>query len=321
MKKVLLLGEPMALLMAEQEGKLENVEHFQRAMSGAEVNVAIGLTRLGHETEYVTRLGDDPFGYYIKNELQRNGIGIKNIVFDPVYRTGIQLKNKVTDGSDPYAPYYRKESAASKISREDVERIDLSDIQLVHVTGIPPALSQGVREATEYLMERARDKGIFITFDPNLRPALWENEEVMKKVLNHLASYADLVLPGIAECRILTGKDTKEEAAEFYHSLGVETVIIKDGSNGAYLSQRKIGKSEKQAQIPGFHVEKVVDTVGAGDGFAVGVLSGILEGKSIEESVLRGNAIGAIQVMHRGDNEGLPVMETLEQFMRDKGKI
>ena len=321
MKKVLLLGEPMALLMAEQEGKLENVEHFQRAMSGAEVNVAIGLTRLGHETEYVTRLGDDPFGYYIKNELQRNGIGIKNIVFDPVYRTGIQLKNKVTDGSDPYAPYYRKESAASKISREDVERIDLSDIQLVHVTGIPPALSQSAREATEYLMERARDKGIFITFDPNLRPALWENEEVMKKVLNHLAAYTDLVLPGIAECRILTGKDTKEEAAEFYHSLGVETVIIKDGSNGAYLSQRKTGKSETRTQIPGFHVEKVVDTVGAGDGFAVGVLSGILEGKSIEESVLRGNAIGAIQVMHRGDNEGLPVMETLEQFMRDKGKI
>lgn len=308
----------MALLMAEQEGKLENVEHFQRAMSGAEVNVAIGLTRLGHETEYVTRLGDDPFGYYIKNELQKNGIGIKNIVFDPVYRTGIQLKNKVTDGSDPYAPYYRKESAASKISREDVEKIDLSDIQLVHVTGIPPALSETAREATEYLMERAREKGIFITFDPNLRPALWESEEVMKKELNHLASYADLILPGIAECQILTGKDTKEEAAEFYHSLGVETVIIKDGSNGAYISQRKTGEGGKQAQIPGFHVEKVVDTVGAGDGFAVGVLSGILEGKSMEESVLCGNAIGAIQVMHRGDNEGLPSREALEQFMQNQ---
>lgn len=64
-------------------------------------------------------------------------------------------------------------------------------------------------------MERVRDKGIFITFDPNLRPALWESEAVMKKELNHLASYADLVLPGIAECRLLTGKDTKEEAAAF----------------------------------------------------------------------------------------------------------
>ena len=315
MKKVLLLGEPMALLMAEQEGKLENVEHFQRAMSGAEVNVAIGLTRLGHETEYVTRLGEDPFGYYIKNELQKNGIGTTNIVFDPVYRTGIQLKNKVTDGSDPYAPYYRKGSAASRISKEDVEKIDLSDIQLVHVTGIPPALSESAREATEYLMERARNNGIFVTFDPNLRPALWESEEVMKKELNHLSAYADLVLPGIAECRILTGEDTKEAAAEFYHSLGVETVIIKDGSTGAYLSQKKTGETRKQALVPGFHVERVVDTVGAGDGFAVGVLSGILEGKSMAESVRRGNAIGAIQVMHRGDNEGLPTMKSLEQFI------
>ena len=308
----------MALLMAEEEGKLENVAHFQRAMSGAEVNVAIGLTRLGHETEYVTRLGDDPFGYYIRNELHKNGIGIKNIIFDPVYRTGIQLKNKVTDGSDPYAPYYRKESAASKISREDVENIDLSEIQLVHVTGIPPALSQSAREATEYLMERAHNKGIFITFDPNLRPALWESEEGMKKELNHLASYANLVLPGIAECRILTGKNEKEEEAEFYHSLGVETVIIKDGSNGAYLSQKKTGESRRQIQIPGFSVKKVIDTVGAGDGFAVGVLSGILEGRSMEESVLRGNAIGAIQVMHRGDNEGLPTRKILEQFIQSQ---
>ena len=108
MGKTILFGEPMALLIADTTGPLENVEHFTRALSGAEVNVSIGLTRLGHSVEYLTRLGDDPFGHYIAKTLGENQIGISLLSYDPVYRTGIQLKNRVTDGSDPYAPYYRK---------------------------------------------------------------------------------------------------------------------------------------------------------------------------------------------------------------------
>ena len=112
MGKTILFGEPMALLIADTTGPLEEVEHFTRAMSGAEVNVSIGLSRLGHPVEYLTRLGDDPFGHYIANALKKNEIGTSLVTYDDVYRTGIQLKNRVTDGSDPYAPYYRKGSAA-----------------------------------------------------------------------------------------------------------------------------------------------------------------------------------------------------------------
>ena len=87
-------------------------------------------------------------------------------------------------------------------------------------------------------------------------------------------------------------------------------MIIKDGSKGAVVSE-----AGNVFTVPGFKVEKVVDTVGAGDGFAVGVISGILEGLSIRDSVRRGNAIGAIQVTHRGDNEGLPTREELSGFL------
>ena len=139
MGKTILFGEPMALLIADTTGPLENVEHFTRALSGAEVNVSIGLTRLGHSVEYLTRLGDDPFGHYIAKTLGENQIGISLLSYDPVYRTGIQLKNRVTDGSDPYAPYYRKGSAASHISEKEIDAIDLTDVNLVHITGIPCA--------------------------------------------------------------------------------------------------------------------------------------------------------------------------------------
>ena len=307
MGKTILFGEPMALLIADTTGPLEEVEHFTRAMSGAEVNVSIGLSRLGHPVEYLTRLGDDPFGHYIANALKKNEIGTSLVTYDDVYRTGIQLKNRVTDGSDPYAPYYRKGSAASHITVSEVDAIDLTDVELVHVTGIPPALSQSARKATFRLMDRAKEAGIFITFDPNLRPVLWEDEETMCTVLNQLAAKADVVLPGIGECKI-----DKKEAADFYQKLGVKTVIIKDGSKGAYVQT-----ANENYDVAGYKVEKVVDTVGAGDGFAVGVLSGILERLNLKDSVKRGNAIGAIQVMNIGDNEGLPTPEKLKAFQEN----
>lgn len=299
----------MALLIADTTGPLEEVEHFTRAMSGAEVNVSIGLSRLGHPVEYLTRLGDDPFGHYIASALKKNEIGTSLVTYDDVYRTGIQLKNRVTDGSDPYAPYYRKGSAASHITISEIDAIDLTDVELVHVTGIPPALSQSARKATFRLMDRAKEAGIFITFDPNLRPVLWEDEETMCTVLNQLAAKADVVLPGIGECKILAGTEDKKEVADFYQKLGVKTVIIKDGSKGAYVQT-----ADENYDVAGYKVEKVVDTVGAGDGFAVGVLSGILEGLDLKDSVKRGNAIGAIQVMNIGDNEGLPTPKELKAF-------
>ena len=156
MKKTLLFGEPMTLLLADTPGALECVEHFTRRMSGAEVNVAIGLTRLGFPVEYLTRLGDDPFGHYIEQALKDNGIGTNLLTYDTVYRTGIQLKEYVEDGHDPAAPYYRKGSAASHLSAQEKSmHWILSEIGLVHVTGIPPALSKEAREATYRLMKRA----------------------------------------------------------------------------------------------------------------------------------------------------------------------
>ena len=304
----------MALLLAEEAGPLEKVSHFVRSISGAEVNVAIGLQRLGHQTEYMTRLGDDPFGHYIKNALEEVSIGTRMITFDKKHQTGIQLKELVLDGKDPKAPYYRKHSAASYLSVEDIGKIDLSEIALLHVTGIPPALSESVRCAVVELMKRAKAQGIFVTFDPNLRPALWESNVLMKKILNQMAVYADLVLPGIKECKILLGTEDAKEAAKCYHEFGVTGVVIKLGEKGAYISKKEENQIKAEF-VPGFKVDKVVDTVGAGDGFAAGILHGLLEGKTLGECAVYGNAIGALQVTCRGDNEGLPSKEKLKSIV------
>lgn len=299
----------MAMFVAKTCGPLHEVEEFTRMLAGAEVNVAIGLKRLGHSVAYVTKLGTDPFGTYIENKLKAEGLDVQ-ISKDEDHFTGYQLKGKVMEG-DPEVFYYRRNSAASCLSVEDIEKVDLEGARVLHITGIPPALSKSCRKATYRLIERAREKDMLVSFDQNLRPTLWESQEVMIETINDIASKADIVLPGTAEGKILMGSDKPEEIAEFYRKNGAKTVIIKAGGAGAYADWE-----DGKAFYPGYKVKEVVDTVGAGDGFAVGILSAWLEGLQMPEMVDRGNAIGSIQVSVASDNEGLPTREELDAYMK-----
>ncbi len=314
MPEIILIGEPMAMFIADYVGNLEDVEKFTRSLAGAEVNVCIGLKRLGYDVSYVTKLGVDPFGKYIKNFLVKEGIDTSYITFDERFPTAFQIKGK-TEVGDPEVVYFRRGTAASHITKEDIDKIDLEGVRHIHITGIPPALSESCKEATYELINRAKEKGLFITFDPNLRPALWPSKEEMVRVINDIASKCHMVLPGVAEGLTLTGSDDPNEIADFYLELGVKTVIVKTGDKGAFVKTQ-----EEAYTVPGFKVERVVDTVGAGDGFAVGIISGLLENLTLKEAVVRGNAIGSLQVMVPGDNEGLPNRDKLQQYL-EKGSV
>jgi len=310
MSKILTIGEPMALFVADQEGDLKDVEHFTRFVAGAEVNFSIGMVRLKHAVTYISKLGDDPFGKQIEEFLQKNGIDTSYITYDAQYFTGMQWKQKVTSG-DPHVFSLRRNSAASHMDVSTIAKLNWDGFDHIHLTGIPPALSTGCRQLVYELIKQARGKGISISYDPNLRPGLWPDKKEMAQVVNDLACLADIVIPGISEGKLLTGKEGVQEIANAYHAAGVKTVVIKLGAEGAYTSSEG-----QQFYTPGFPVTKVVDTVGAGDGFAVGLVSGILEGLSLQEAVRRGTAIGALAVMSPGDNDGLPDRESLAAFIR-----
>jgi 2-dehydro-3-deoxygluconokinase len=149
--------------------------------------------------------------------------------------------------------------------------------------------------------------GKTISFDPNLRPTLWPSREAMADTLNELATFADWVLPGFAEGALLTGCTTPDDIARFYLERGARGVIVKLGPRGAYF--RTAGDAGVVAARP---VARVVDTVGAGDGFAVGVISALLEGLALPQAVMRGNRIGALAIQVAGDSEGLPTRAELD---------
>ena len=308
-KGAILVGEPMGLFIAQEEGKLSDVSGYSMAVAGAEFNVAVGLARLNLPVTYLTRLGEDPFGQKIVRTLQRNGIGSEFVSFSKERSTGFMLKSKVSTG-DPKIFYFRKGSAASTLSKEDVDRMDFSGYGFVHLTGIFPALSESTKEASFYLIKKAREHGLTVSFDPNLRPQLWPDTETMVQTLNEFAALSDYVLPGEAEGELLCGDRDPRKIGQFYLERGAKAVVTKMGSRGAYLMTE-----QDQELVPGFSIEKVVDTVGAGDGFEAGILIALMEGKNLYEAVRRANAVGAIQVTSIGDNDGLPSRAQLAGFM------
>ncbi|OMD73496.1 MULTISPECIES: sugar kinase [Paenibacillus] len=305
-------GEPMAMFYANEAGPLHEVFSFSKALAGAESNVATGLSRLNHPTGYVTKLGEDNFGTFIAQAMKNENINTDNITFTKEYSTGMLIKSKVVTG-DPKVEYFRKNSAASTLSLEDFDEAYFNSAGHLHVTSISAALSKSCLEFSIHAMEFMKSKGKTISLDPNLRPSLWPDTETMVSTINDLATRCDWFLPGLGEGKILTGLSTPEEIADYYLERGVSLVVIKLGPEGAYYKS-----SAGEGYVDGFKVEQVVDTVGAGDGFAVGVISAMLEKLPIAEAVKRGNAIGALAVMSPGDMDGLPTREELAKFMQQE---
>ncbi|MBO9649548.1 MAG: sugar kinase [Variovorax sp.] len=306
---VALFGEAMLLLVADQPGPIENATAFHKRTAGAETNVAIGLARLGLKVGWASRLGTDSMGRALLATMKAEGIDCSHVISDATQRTGLQFKGRVTDGSDPPVESHRKGSAASYMGPVDVDEDWLRSARHLHATGVFAAISETSLQAAIKSMDVMRAAGHTISFDPNLRPTLWSSPEVMRHWINDLAARADWVLPGIEEGLILTGHDTPEAIARFYRERGAKLVVVKLGAKGAYYDSDVAGTGI----VEGFPVKEVIDTVGAGDGFAAGVVSALLEGKSVPEAVRRGAWIGARAVQVLGDTEGLPTRKQLEE--------
>ncbi|MCW0308370.1 sugar kinase [Pantoea ananatis] len=304
---VITIGEAMAMFVAGETGDLAAVDTFVKRAAGAELNVAIGLARLGLKVGWVSRVGQDAFGRFICQVLDKENIDHRQVTVDPRYPTGFQLKSKVDDGSDPLVEYFRKGSAASHLSPTDFDHDYFGAARHLHLSGVAAAISDSSLELTKHAAKEMRARGKTLSFDPNLRPVLWRSEGEMRKQLNLLAEYADWVLPGEKEGYILTGYRQLQDIADFYLDKGVKAVIIKTGCEGAWYKTA----SGEQGQVEAMRVDNVVDTVGAGDGFAVGVISALLEGKPLVQAIRRGNKIGSLAIQVIGDSEGLPTRQQL----------
>ncbi|HEX7066177.1 MAG TPA: sugar kinase [Bacillales bacterium] len=308
---VVTLGETMVLFTPASAGYMRYATDFSARVGGAESNVAIGLARLGHQAGWISRVGDDEFGRKILSFIRGEGVDVRGTWFDSAAPTGLYFKEMLTE-DELRVQYYRKGSAASQMTPSDLNEDYLKQAKYLHITGITPALSESCRETVMRAIEMAKENGVTVVFDPNLRKKLW-SEDQARQVLLELASKADIVLPGVNEGKFLFGDDEPDSMAKRFYDHGASAVVLKLGADGAYFCS----KSES-GYVSAFPVNRVVDPVGAGDGFAAGFLSGLLDDLSLEKAVERAAAVGALVTMVKGDVEGLPDRQRLESFVHGK---
>ncbi len=307
---VVTLGETMVLFSSTEHLPLEYVHQMQKQIGGAESNVAIGLSRLGLKAGWISKLGEDPFGRYIQKFIRGEGVDTSAVTYTDRAPTSVFFKEKLS-AEQVNVYYYRKNSAASLMSADDVKGEYIAQAKVLHVTGITPALSESCKEAVFHAIQQAKDHNLTVVFDPNVRYKLWDDVDEAREVLLKIASLADYILPGIEEAAFLTGEEDYEASARKLLTNDSQKIIIKLGEEGAYYHSL-----EETGHVSGFPVQQVIDPVGAGDGFAAGVISQLLEGGSLAEMTEYGNAVGAFVVQMSGDIEGVPTKPQLEQFIK-----
>ncbi|UPM42457.1 sugar kinase [Halocatena salina] len=308
---VLTLGETMVLLNPHESGPLRHTMDFRKRIGGAESNVAIGLARLEHQAAWVSRLGADPHGQYVRDTIRGAGVDTQYVTFDSKAPTGIMFKERRELGESGVF-YYRDDSAASRMTPDDLPDDALADAKYLHLTGITPALSDSCQKLIQDAIHRANQHDLTVSFDPNLRFKLWDPAE-MRETLLPLIEECDVVLPGIEEGEVLLDTEDPETIAEEFRALGATEVIVKLGADGAFVASDSVAQ-----RVGAYEVDRVVDPIGAGDGFAAGYLSGRLDGLSPHRATDRATAVGALATTVTGDIEGLPTRSELAQFTNDR---
>ena len=294
----------MAVIAPSEEGRLSAVSSFTLKIAGAESNTAIGACRLGRTAAWISMLGEDELGNFVLDSISEEGVDVSLVKRDSKHRTGLMIKEIVEDKTTVY--YYRENSAASHISISDIDLDKLSDAKIIHLTGITPVLSRSCREAVAELMRWAMENGKLISFDPNIRRKIWGEVDYVPLICQML-EISDIALLGLSEAKELYGTDEIPKIASILLEAGVKFVVIKDGANGAYaISQNEF------VFVPPFECNPV-DSVGAGDGFNAGFLSGILEGRSLAESARMGALVGAMATETVGDVNGYPTREIISE--------
>lgn len=304
MTDVLTFGEAMLLLHGTEPGPLQLNAQLAVSVAGAEATVATGLARLGHHVCWAGRVGTDDAGDLVSAALRSTGVDAQ-LTQDPAAPTGLMLRQPRLPGRYRVS-YYRSGSAGSRLTTQDLAPLLSPTPRIVHATGITPALSDSAAQATRYALTTAHQAGATVSYDVNLRLRLTDVAGAAR-MLAGLLPMIDLLILGEDELPVLAAavgrtvlNTDQAVATPGEPELGALDVIVKQGERGATA---RISSRQYQVSAPQV---LAVDTVGAGDAFCAGYLSGVLDDLAPQDRLVRAVTVAAFCVQTSGDWQGLP---------------
>lgn len=306
MGRLLTIGETMGVAVTELGDPLRTARGLRLSTAGAESTVAIGLGRLGHEAVWVGVVGADELGARVRRDLAAEGVDTRFVRTDPDRQTGFMIR-ELRSAEYTRVTYFREHSAGSRLSPADVEAAMTAnrDLDLVHLTGITPALGESCAEAVRRAVGLARAAGIPVSFDVNYRSTL-PGSGILAGFVKELLPEIDVLFVGDDELALVTEEADAERTARDLVARGPSEVVVKQGSNGALAATADGGV----VTHPALRV-RVVDVIGAGDSFTAGYLAARFDGLAPTERLRWGTIAAACTVGAHGDWEGLPTRADL----------
>lgn len=316
---VITLGELLIDFTPLGESDNNNVI-YETNPGGAPANVAAALAKLGKKTAFIGKVGNDQFGHFLGQVLSDLDINLNGLIYSDEFPTTLAFVHLDPDGERTFS-FYRKHCADHNLKKEDVRFDLISSSKIFHFGSVSLTHEPSVT-ATLEAAKFAKEKGLIISYDPNLRIPLWDNLNRAKSLIIEGLKYADVLKVSEEELECITGTgDPISGSRELYNQYGVPLIFITLGKKGCFIR-----KGNEIVHVPSFTVN-TIDTTGAGDGFLAGVLSHLVDlGNSLEninmdrlsQIALFANAVGALATTKRGGITSLPTNEEVKSFLNDR---
>ncbi|WP_404405524.1 aminoimidazole riboside kinase [Jeotgalibacillus malaysiensis] len=307
-KGVISLGEALIDFIPTDETN----DYYYKSPGGAPANVAVGVARLGLPSYFAGNVGEDVLGRFLERTLNQYGVNTDHLHFDQDHRTGAVFVT--LDQGERSFDFYIDPSADRFLKAEELDVALFEEAKILHFGSIS-MISEPAKTATKKAVELAREKGMIVSYDPNLRMSLWSNEEEARRTISSMLDQADVVKISEEELEFLTGTEDIQKGAEVLKQFGIPLLLITMGAEGSWIFTQT-----ETRHVPAKKVE-AVDTTGAGDAFVSGMLYSLHEYEGDVRDLKLDQAVemvelasrsGALAASVKGAMTALPTIEELK---------
>ncbi|EOD01117.1 carbohydrate kinase family protein [Caldisalinibacter kiritimatiensis] len=289
-------------------------ENFVKKAGGAPANVTAAISKLGGKASFIGKVGNDPFGKFLKKTLDDVNVDTSMLVLDDEHNTTLAFVSLKSDGERDFV---FNRGADEYLTYDELDQDKLRDSKIVHFGSATGLLGGNLKETYLKAIKLCKEEGIFISFDPNYRGDLWKGrKEEFIDITKKCMEYADFVKVSDEELKIITGEEKLEDGVKGLHDLGAKIVTVTLGKDGTLVSNGIDMTTVKSIKI------KSVDSTGAGDAFVGATLYRIAQLEApkdlvkdfakIKEIIAFSNKVGAITCTKLGAISSLPTLEEVE---------
>lgn len=306
--KIISIGELLVEFIPVEFGlRLHDEGSILKTASGSSGIFACANAKICDRAAFIGKIGTDPLSKFVHGVMEREGVDISGVVTGEG-QIGLAFLEYLENSRN--FEYYRNNSVGSKFGPEDIDEEFIRSASAIHYSGMLLELSESMREACKKCVRIARESGILVSFDPNIRKEVLKSDNAKKRLYEGIET-ADLIAPTLEEARFVTGLNKPLDILRELHGRGPEIIALTRDKDGAILSDGR-----QIISVAGTNVD-VVDPTGAGDTFASMLVYGVQEGWSLDKIAIYCNCAGSLAVTKRGSiGRALPTMEEVEKMVQ-----